>query len=181
MTPLELLFDLIVRAAVLSMPIAVGVLAFRRLLLSRTANAWVYALAVGYAAFSTMGLMPWAVGLEPVSASFIVLAMVCPPLWIAIVLVCGMGRQAPYKIEDDAFHDHSPAPLDPLLLTNPVVPEPVPVFRHHRRKIVAKSFSAAEVVNVAKSMRGRASSDERRVRKLLPPPRPELTDLPFLR
>ena len=182
MTPQELLFDLLSRAFVLSLPISVGALAFRRLLLSRTANVWVYALAVGYASFATLGLVPWAVGLQPVSTAFIVFAAVCPLLWIAIIAVCGAGRGTPYDLDTSAEVEPIPQPiLPPLILKNPVIPEPVAVFRHHATAVRLSNTPPRSVLNVARSMRGRTSSEDRRVRKLLPPPRPEATNLPFLR
>ena len=182
MAPQDLLFDLLSRAIVLSFPIAVGVLAFRRLLLSQTLNVWVYALAVGYAGFSTVGLMPWAIGLQPVSTTFIILAVLCPPLWLAIVVICGIGRTAPYDL--DFLEETQTAEteiMEPLLLKNPIIAEPVPVFRHHRRRPELTKTLTSDVVNVARSMRGRTSSEARRVRKLLPPPAPENQELPFLR
>lgn len=182
MAPQDLLFDLLSRAFVLSIPIAVGVLAFRRLLISQTTNAWVYALAVGYASFSALGLMPWSLGLQPVSATFMVLALICPLLWIAIIFVCGLGQNAPYDLDTLEEAEAMPPPeLPTLLLRNPVLPEHVPVFRHYRSPERAPRNLASEVVNVARSMRGRETSEARRVRKLLPPPRPEPPDLPFLR
>lgn len=181
MAPQELLMDLIVRAIFLSMPVAVGVLAFRRMLMSQTVNVWLYALTVGYTAFVAMGLMPWAMGLHPVSAVFVILAVICPAIWLGIVVACGLGRQAPYDVIEEAVDVPEPAPAAPLLLTNPVLPEPVPIFRHHRRKVEIAKITATDVVDVARAMRGRASSEARRVRKLLPPPSPEARDLPFLR
>lgn len=181
MAPLDVLMDLIVRAVLLAMPIGVGVLAFRRLMMSQTSNVWLYALTVGYAAFATMGLLPWAMGLQPVSAVFVLLAVVCPPVWMAIVVVCGLGRRAPYEQEYDDVEEAALTPTAPLLLTNPVIAEPVPVFRHHRRSVEMAKATAQDVLGVARAMRGRQTSEPRRVRKLLPPPAPEAADLPFLR
>ena len=181
MTPLDLLLDLLVRAIALSLPIGVGSLAVRRVFLSRTSNIWLYALTVGYAAFTTMGLLPWAPGIEPVSATFIVLAAVCPIMWLAIVMVCGAGRTAPYDIEILEEQEEIIAAPEPLVLRNPIMPEPVAVFRHHRRVREPVRNLSSDVVDVARSMRGRASSEARRVRKLLPPPAPDDVDLPFLK
>lgn len=181
MAPLDLLMVLLTRALLLSMPIGVGVLAFRRLMMSQTSNVWLYALTVGYAAFTTAGLAPWAMGLQPASTVFVLLAMACPMVWMAIVVVCGMGRDAPYDKSYPEPDEVAPPPTAPLLLTNPVVPEPVPVFRHHRRRAEVAKLKAPDVLGVARAMRGRSSSEPRRTRKLLPPPAPEACDLPFLR
>ena len=48
MAPPELFVTLILRAAIVAVPVAIGLLALRRLFLSETLNAWVYALMVGY-------------------------------------------------------------------------------------------------------------------------------------
>lgn len=182
MTPQELLFDLFSRAVVLSLPLAVALLAFRRLLISQSSNVWVYALAVGYASFSVLGLMPWALGLQPVSAVFIVLAMICPLLWMAIVVVCGIGRSSGYDLDSLDLEDDTAIPAPPpLILRDPIVPEPVAVFRHHRRPAPLAPALSSDVVSVARSMRGRASSETRRGPKLLPPPKPSHPDLPFVR
>ena len=181
MAPQDVLMDLIVRALLLAMPIGVGVLAFRRLIMSQTANVWLYALTVGYAAFATVGLVPWAFGLEPVSAVFVLLAVICPLVWMAIVVVCGLGRQAPYDLDFEDLEESAPTPTAPLLLTNPVIPEPVPVFRHYRQRAEIAKVTAHDVLGVARAMRGRKTSEPRRVRKLLAPPAPEARDLPFLR
>lgn len=187
MAPPELFVTLILRAAIVAVPVAIGLLALRRLFLSETLNAWVYALMVGYSAFSVTGLLPWALGFTGISPVFVLAALAAAPIWIAIVVVCGLGRRDHYDLDDLIEVDETESP-NPLVLTNPILPpaadiaDPVPVFRHHRRiESAPKSNADAGVLSVARAMRGRASSEARRVRKLLPPPSPEAPDLPFLR
>ncbi|MXQ07723.1 hypothetical protein GQ651_07680 [Alphaproteobacteria bacterium GH1-50] len=190
MLPIDLFALIFLRACLLALPISVGLLAFRRLLLSETLNAWLYALIVGFAAFSVAGLVPWAVGLADLPILFAVSAAVSPLIWLVTVVVCGIGRRDHYDLPDAetmAVTDN-PAALKPrvapLLLTDPVAPEakadPVPVFRH-RPAPVAVATTPGSVMEVARAMRGRATSEARRVRKLLPPPAPGPADLPFLR
>ncbi len=187
MAPPELFVTLILRAAIVAVPVAIGLLALRRLFLSETVNAWAYALMVGYAAFSVAGLLPWALGVTGISPVFLLAALAAAPIWIAIVVVCGIGRRDHYDL-DLPVEDEARAPLSPLVLTNPVLPsatppaDPIPVFRHHRKALQEPlTRSDAGVLSVARAMRGRASSEARRVRKLLPPPSPEASDLPFVR
>ena len=188
MLPIDLFALIVLRALLLALPVAVGLLAVRRLLMSESLNAWVYALAVGYAAFSMAGLLPWALGLAGVPSFFVATALLAPVLWLATVVICGLGRQNRYDLppaDDDlsAFADTPPSPLRtaPLLLTDPIQPEPVPVFRHRPIPRFDPLPPPPSVMDVARAMRGRATSEARRVRKLLPPPAPGPADLPFLR
>ena len=186
MTPIEILIPLALRAAILSVPVAVLLLAMRRLLLSETSNAWVYALTVCYAVFSLAGLLPWALGLAELSWQFLGLGMTSAPLWLCVVTVSGLGRSTSYRLSRDTGDASDQPGPPPLLLTTPREPEerygPEPVFRHHRSRSERLDTSTERsVLAIARAMRGRASSEARRVRKLLPPPAPDASDLPFLR
>ena len=188
MLPIDLFALIVLRACILALPVAVGLLAIRRLLLSETLNAWVYALVVGFAAFSVAGLLPWALGFGEIPAFFVGTALLAPILWLSTVVICGLGRQNRYDLPpaDDALSALADTPPSrprpaPLLLTDPIQPEPVPVFRHRPIPRFDPLPPQQSVMDVARAMRGRATSEARRVRKLLPPPAPGPADLPFLR
>ena len=163
----------VLRAGLVLPPLAVAVLAFRRLALSRSGNAWIYAITGLLAFFVGAALLPFVILGRSVDPFFIALALLLPFLWVGVVLVCGPGQAEVYDIED--------LPLDdaPLLLTDPL-PDVRPVFRHHRpiQKIAGTApRSSSGVMAAAKRMRGNPTSEARRP-KALPPPLP---DLPFLR
>ena len=194
MDVLSPLLQLLLRAAIIVLPLSTGWLALRRLLLSRSSNAWFYAATCLFAAITVAGLMPWALGLGRVSWIFFLFAAFSPALWVGVIILCDIqhgGR--PYDAgaapaEEPKFTStQRPAPL---ILENPDWPgAPMPVFRHlseqgnpkpiprPRRRM--QEETSKYILSVAKDMRGNNSSDERRP-KLLPPPRSDF-DLPFLK
>lgn len=153
-----LLFQLLFRSVVLLLPLCVAWLAFRRLSLSRTTNAWLYAVTGILAAFTATGLVPWAIGLQQANPIFFLLAAVCPAIWFGVVVLCAPSREADYTLkpgealaflhraspasdgaEDDlSGGDRTPRQADggpvydmPLLLQNPqLAEEQTPLFRH---------------------------------------------------
>ena len=193
-----LLLHLVAKTFFLGLPLAVAWLAFRRLTLSNSINAWIYA-GMGLLAVSTAaGLAPWAFGFQQVSWVFLILAFLCPPLWLATVIVCGMNRVSGYDTPEAAPESSVPASqntprLAPLLLEQPILPvSKSPVFRTHRSILRnARDMAGARiksepedrsVLDVARSMRGNANTSKRRLRPLLPPPHAmsDLPNLPFL-
>ena len=200
----QLLLALVAKTIFLAMPAGTAWLAFRRLALSETSNAWIYAATGLFAAFAAAGLAPWALGLQAVSWPFFLFAGLCPPLWVAVVVICGIGRSQSYDIPAADETDPEPAaapfplaePLPTLVLRDPAFPEaPQPVFRHRPLSAppleptaapvappVRPAPPARSVIAVARDMRGHASAERRRTRRLLPPPErmSDLPNLPFL-
>ncbi len=187
MTPFDVLLDLAARVLLLSLPLTVAVLALRRLLLSRSSNVWLYAAMVGYTVFSAVGVLPWAATGKATPIALFLFALSTPLVWTLVILVTGTGRSSPYGTRRTSEPESGNQPvvlrLDKLVLKDPITPEPAatPIFRHHKSSNQSKAKASSSVMGVARSMRGRASSEARRVRKLLPPPAPERSDLPFLR
>ena len=206
MNAAALLLILVAKTFFLGLPVGVAWLAFRRLVLSETLNAWIYAGVGLFAAFTAAGLTPWAFGFQPTAWMFLVFGFLCPPLWLATVVLCGMGRISGYDVPkmdvDDtslpvqasAEVQSSPrVPPAPLLLEQPIWPKPEKaVFRTHRtllreaRKMASERMKAEpidrSVLDVARSMRGNSNTTKRRMRPLLPPPHAisEFPNLPFL-
>jgi len=142
MDALSLLAHLMFKTFFLALPVGVAWLAFRRLSMSESRNAWLYSAVGLFSSVSAAALAPWALGFSGVSWIVLLTALLCPPLWIATVLICDL-RQRPYGDEDatdwviERFTSRRPIPadnpaLEPLVLQTPVAePEPtVPVFRH---------------------------------------------------
>ncbi|QMU57770.1 MAG: hypothetical protein GKR98_05905 [Boseongicola sp.] len=201
MNAVTLLIQIVLKTILLSVPFATAWLSFRRLALSRSANGWLYAASGLFAAFTTAGLAPWAFGFAPFNWLFIVFALICPVLWLGIVVVCGLDRTFEYDArvaEDDEVIDEpvlsfrsAHAPKPPLILEKPEWPDaPKLLFRHGGHKANAandqntpSAIDYRGVLAVARDMRGRENSENRRLRPLLPPPdaMSDLKDLPFLR
>ncbi len=203
MDALSLLIELLAKTAFLAMPTGVAWLAFRRLSLSQTTNAWIYAAMGLFAAFSATGLAPWALGFGSASWAFYVIALLCVPLWVAIVVILGIERPGDYEhfADDDSFEPEDrvvpfrqrPDYSEPLLLQKPYWPDtPNPLFRHRSRvqnapansnALVPVKMGTRPILQIARDMRGNTSTDERRLPVLLPPPEKmsALPDLPFLR
>jgi len=199
MDAVTLLVQLIVKTLFLAIPFGVAWLAFRRLALSETTNAWIYAGTGLFAAFTSAGLAPWAFGLGTVGWLYFIFAALCPILWLCVVVICGLGHPPAYDApQDDTAEDwiapfRVPTPMSPtLILERPEWPEsPSPTFRHHEAIAdpanenvpLAKAEPGKSMINVARNMRGNATSSARRLRPLLPPPdaMSELRNLPFLK
>ncbi|MBT8412900.1 MAG: hypothetical protein KJO30_01110 [Boseongicola sp.] len=204
-----LFIHLVAKTFFLGLPLAVAWLALRRLMLSKTVNAWIYAGAGLFAVFTAVGLAPWALGFQPISWMFLIFAFLCPPLWLATVVLCGMGRVSGYDMAEFEAEEHTKtedvdatpkARPAPLMLVEPIWPEPEqppeqpivtanPVFKTHRSILRnARDMASARlksesedrsVLDVARSMRGNPNTAKRRMRPLLPPPH-AMSDLPNL-
>ena len=194
MDVLSPLLLLLFRAIVVVLPLTVALLALRRLLLSQSENAWIYAITCLFASATTIGLVPWTLGLSEGSWLLFMFSTVSPVMWMSVIMICDPIREpSAYDSEDLVemdFGDMPPLPLAsrPLILEKPDWPEaPVPIFRHMSTaanktnaplNLVDAEEPGRSVMAAARGMRGNENSDARRP-KMLPPPR-ELTDLPFL-
>ena len=212
MDALTLLLQLFFTSFVILLPIVVGGLAFRRLTKSKTSNAWVYAVTCLFATVTTAGLLPWALGLNASSWFFFVLAAFCPAMWFAITTICDVSRKGSYDVD---FADmptvlfktqqKTAASVAPLVLNNPVVDTPAPIFSHRgptanidapsRKPVLVKGetqeigavdvietappvIGKKSVLDVAREMRRNKSSEERRPKLL---PSPTVQELPFIK
>lgn len=199
-----ILFQLLYKSFIVLLPFSVAWLAFRRLTISKSGNAWIYALTCLLAVVTTAGLLPWALGLAQTPWIFFVLAAFCPAIWLAVVTVCELSRRADsgqYRAAEEAVVFTSRQRAAPLVLENPDLPDaPIPVFRHRSvvtgdvsytpepmppvklppaagpQQTASEDAKPRSVLNIAREMRGRDSSDERRPRLL---PSPELKRLPL--
>lgn len=210
MDALTLLLQLLFTSFVILLPTVVGGLAFRRLTKSKTSNAWVYAVTCLFAAVTTAGLVPWALGISASSWFFFVLAAFCPALWFGVTTICDVSRKGSYDVDfadmpTVLFKSQQKAPVPPLILSNPVVDTPVPVFSHRRPaanvdapsrnpvlaknaeqktvsnstvKTVPAASGKKSVLDVAREMRLNKSSEERRPKLL---PSPSIKELPFIK
>lgn len=156
--------DLLVRTALLLAPLGVAALAVRRLLLSRSDNVWLYAVAAIYGTVGAIGLLPWSFGGVHPSALFLVMAVLAPPVWLAVVVIADLGRPQVYEPRSGAGHE-------PLLLTDPLpATGATPVFRHRPSPYAGapdprpspSARAGARTLAAARAMRGNASSDARR-------------------
>lgn len=188
MDVLSPLFHLVLRSLVVLFPLTVGWLAFRRLALSKSANAWIYAVICLFASVTAAGVLPWTLGLTAINWPMTGLALICPAIWVGAILFCDIARVQRYGADPlltlarSAFGER-PEQADPLLLRPSDAAKPV--FRHVPRKQTrpakskgARSAKAQTILRLARDIRGHPTSDRHR-RKLLPPP--EKAELPFLR
>ena len=189
MDVLSPLFQLLFRALVVVLPLTIGWLSFRRLMMSRSANAWIYATTCLLTAVTTAGLLPWTLGLAEGNGLFFLLSAMSPPIWMGVIMICDPVTQ-PSAYDSNREPNAQVAEvhqLRPLILEKPDWPEaPVPVFRHLKPAAnTPNSPSASQesrtksLLSVARDMRGNSTSDARRPR-LLPPPERRVNDLPFL-
>ena len=187
------LIQLIFRALVVVLPLTIGWLAFRRLMLSRSSNAWIYALTCMFAAVTAAALMPWTLGIGTANWIFFLFSAAAPVVWFGVIVICDPLRQSNYDREgviEIAEERVASRAERPLVLEHPNWPEaPVPVFRHAANPanlpVAPKPVKEVEkgpksLLSVARGMRGNATSEARRPRML---PAPELGegDLPFLK
>ena len=152
MDHVAVLLQLVAKTLFLAMPFGVSWLAFRRLALSESINAWRYAACGLFAGFTALGLTPWAIGVADVSWVFFLLAALCPPVWVLVVLICNYGRSDYYYVNEDedekrviAFKPfRSKQNPPPLVLEDPHWPDaPRPIFRHSRPPEVANVNTSA--------------------------------------
>ncbi len=124
MDVLSPLFHLVLRSLVVLFPLTVGWLAFRRVALSKSGNAWVYAAICLFAAVTTAGVLPWTLGITAINWFLTLLALVCPVLWIGVLLICDVSRSSRYGPDPlmsaaRAIAHRSAPRLAPLVLKNP--------------------------------------------------------------
>ncbi len=187
MDVLSPLLHLVLRSLVVLFPLTVGWLAFRRLALSKTANAWIYAVICLLAAVTAAGVLPWTLGLTPINWPLIALAMACPAIWVGVILFCDISRVQRYGVDPLLALARSAA-QKPSEKAEPLVLQPShavqPVFRHTAKPSPratqpkpTRSTGTQTILKLARDIRGNPTSDRHR-RKLLPPP--EKAELPFL-
>ena len=200
---------ILIKTFVLILPLTVFWLAVRRLALSSSANAWLYAATSIFSFLTALGLAPWVFGgtSHPV---FFVFSAMAPAIWYGVVTLCNSTRSTGYDSDLERtflrFADLARIPRrsEPLVLEDPEWPEvPLPVFRHSRpdsiaepaetapkpeapgRDIATRISRASEgawtLLSVARNMRGHASSERRRIKLLPPPDRAEDRKMSFLR
>ncbi len=197
MDVLSPLLELLFRALVVVLPLTVTFLSFRRLLLSQSSNAWIYAATCLFTSVTTIGLLPWTLGFAEASSLFFLFSAISPLVWMSVIMLCDpISLTSNYDREDDALDVDTPEepviPLRkrPLVLEKPDWPEaPVAVFRHAASDTADPTPSAAKMaddtsagralLSIARGMRGNETSDARRP-KMLPAPKGRDLHLPFL-
>lgn len=200
MTLLGLFFSFLLKGLVLLVPLCVAILAFRRLTMSQSANAWLYAAAALYSVLTTLGILPWALWNGTSHPVFFFFAAMTPAIWLGVVSLCNASRSTSYDTELErtfarlARLVRDAPPAQPLILEEPIWPDaPMPVFRHRgaperteprhsaSSALARASEATRTLLEIARSMRGHATSDRRRI-KLLPPPRKaDPGRIPFLK
>ena len=184
MDALTLILQLAFRSLVILLPVLIGWLAFRRLTKSRSSNAWIYAVSCLFAAVTTAGLLPWAVGLSASSWVFFVFAAFCPAIWFGVTTICDVSRHTTYDVELEdplsvLFKAHRRKP-NPLLLVEPL--GDAPAVQEFSRTTLANTDAPAivavekpepikerSVLEVARAMRRNKSSEDRRPKMLAAP------------
>lgn len=166
-------------------PLTVVLLAFRRLALSKTDNSWIYAGMCFFAAVTSAGILPWALGIADLNWVLLGLALLSPVAWIAVVLICDITRSSGYvpdALVESAlkFAAESSRKIAPLVLRDQEMIEepraPLPVFVHKSKSKAippapkpAQSQKTQYILSLARDIRGNVSSENRRT-KLLPAP-----------
>lgn len=192
-----IIIALVLKALLMAMPMAVALLAFKRMVQSQSANVWIYGATALVALVSIFGVLPWSIGLAEPASLFLLLSALTPMLWTGVVFICDRGRTNTYDVKDLAEDRASP-----LVLTDPQLPAP-PLFRHSKPEPVIHAVSLAparplsataekvdetvgagqarSVLAIARDMRGGTGSDSH-----APSPRRrrdtqmDVSDLPFL-
>ncbi len=192
------LLQLLFRALFVLLPLTVSWLAFRRLMRSRSANAWIYAASCLFTSVTAAGLLPWTLGVGSASWHLFMFSAISPAIWMGVVMICDPVKQ-PSNYDSDAPDNVMIAqtftlPIRtkikatrPLVLEQPDWPgAPTPVFRHKPKAANAAKPPAKApepksklLLSVARGMRGNDTSEPRRPR-LLPAPDRYGNDLPFL-
>lgn len=208
---LGLLLYLVFRTLLLALTLTIFFLAVRRLLMSKSANAWLYAATALFALLTFLGLLPWVLGIGRSHPVFFVLAAAAPAIWYGVVTMCNATRHARYDSELERTVQRFAglasliAAKSPLILDKTLRADvPQPVFRHAPQRpaeppatkrpllltnaLPAQGTAARQRVSDAtRTLLGiargmrRNSSSEGRRPKLLPPPRKEDRNIPLLR
>lgn len=184
------LLHLALKSLVVLFPLTVGGVAFRRLAMSTSSNAWIYAVMFLYAAAASAGALPWALGITQLNWLSVLLALSCPIFWIGVLMICDLSRGHSYgadpviEVANRLIKRARPKPK-PLVLENPDLSQPpVPVFRHRKEQREKPHFAPSaskhtrHVLALARDLRTNRTSEGRRP-KLLPPPQTS-DDLPFV-
>jgi len=200
MDVLSPLFHLVFRALVVVIPMTVGLLSFRRVLLSQTSNAWIYATTCLFASITAIGLLPWALGLASPNSVFFLFAVISPIIWITVIMACDPNQTPSHydgELDEASETAQSTTPETkifsfrrrPLVLEQPEWPDaPVAIFRHSDLPVALRMRDGSSledhseqrsIMTVARGMRGNANSDARRP-KMLPAPKNADLRLPFL-
>jgi hypothetical protein len=134
---LGLLFLLVIKSLLLILTLAVFGLALRRLMLSNSANAWLYAATALFALLTSLGLVPRTLGFGHSHPVFFVFAAMTPAIWYGVVTMCNSTRPLRYDSELERTFVRfttmlsTPRLTSPLVLKDPKFPDaPQPVFRH---------------------------------------------------
>lgn len=161
---LGLLSLLLIKSLLLIVVLAVFWLAVRRLLLSRSANAWLYAATSIFSLMTLLGLLPWALGIGTTHPVFFVFAAMTPTVWYGVVTMCNATRPMRYDSELERtilrFLSLARVPrfTEPLVLVDPKWPEaPMPVFRHTAPEIPDTNVSRP-VAKAAVAERGQKAA-----------------------
>lgn len=194
--------QIVFRSFLLLLPVAVAALACRRLVLSRSENAWIYAAMTLLAGVAAIGLVPWTIGMGAAKPMILGMALVSPVFWLGVVLLCDVpgGHNSYDELADDDAHPifqthHSK--LEPLVLESPNWPDMPkaqfvrqsiadvrPANNNSKKEAVAENTSTQVqgLLSVVRNMRSNPNSEARRP-KLLPPPRnrASLSEMPFIR
>ncbi|MEO1538065.1 MAG: hypothetical protein AAFR73_10065 [Pseudomonadota bacterium] len=190
MDVLSPLLHVAVKSLVMLFPLTVGWLAFRRLALSKSANAWVYAGACLFSAIAAASILPWGLGLTPLNWGLLLLALLSPVVWIATIFVCDMSRGRPYSDDPLLRTARSltgrtrPGLATLILQEGQRTLDAEPVFKHRERQappkpvVSQRSTATTTLLNLARDIRNNATSERRRPKLLAPP---ERSDFPFLR
>lgn len=192
MDVLSPLFLLLFRALFVVLPLTVAWLAFRRLMRSRSSNAWIYAGTCLLTSILTAAMLPWSLGLGSANSLVLVLSFFSPAIWLGVIMICDppnvTTKYDPQEVDDTVdvpeFRTRS-APQKPLILEKPNWPDaPTPMFRHTGAEAKLAPVPILEeprksLLSIARGMRGNSNSDQRRP-KLLPAPVRYGDDLSFL-
>ncbi|NNF90694.1 MAG: hypothetical protein HKM96_04875 [Boseongicola sp.] len=207
---LGLLISLLVKMGLMILPLTVFCLAGRRLFLSRSANAWLYAATAGFAWVTALGLTPWTFGFGTTHPVFFVFAAMTPAIWYSVATLCNASRHLSYDSEMErtflrlaAIVRQKTKPA-PLILEGADWPDaPKPVFRHTasepapehepeapapQRPVApqaaklhqAASDATGRILEVTRTMRRNRTSEDRRIKLLPPPDKAGKSNLPFL-
>lgn len=180
---------LAVKSLVILFPLTVSWLAFRRLALSKSTNAWIYASICLFAVTAAAGVLPWSLGLSDLNIPLLLMALAAPTLWVATLFICDLSRVSRYG-PDPLFATarsvaEKAAPnLTPLLLGEDMrTAKEAPVFRHQPKPVPVlselpeRSAATKTLLALARDIRGNTSSERRRPKLL---PAPETRELPFV-
>lgn len=163
---LGLLISFLVKLGLMILPLAVLVLASRRLLRSRSANAWLYAATALFAWITTLGLVPWTFGFGGTHPVFFVFAAMTPAVWYSVATLCNSSRHMRYDSEFERTFLRLARAMKPVQRPAPLILEgadwpdaPVAVFRHSKPTPEADDIPARKAQPRSKAQTRRAERD----------------------